>query len=133
MIDLEFSFSIEEIKRGSTPIFIPFKNLFIISKDLKYSKNIEIIKIIINDGSTRPKVDMSAPFKPRILYPIKVEQFTEIGPGVHSEIESISISSSSVMNLYLVQISLSIMGIIEYPPPNVNNPILKNVLKRMVR
>lgn len=96
---MEFIFIIEEIKSITTPTLIPCKNLTIIENSFRELKNNERIKIIINDGNTIPRVDIKEPKKPQTLYPIKVAQFIEIGPGVHSEIEKISKSSSDVMNL----------------------------------
>ena len=83
-----------------TPILIPFRNLFIIIDSLNEFKNKEIVKIIKKEGRTTPRVETTAPVKLLTLYPIKVAQFIEIGPGVHSEIEIISSISSDVMNLY---------------------------------
>ncbi len=87
--------------------------------------------MIKNDGVIRPRVETRDPNTPPILYPIKVAQLTDTGPGVHSEIENISKSSSLVINLCFCVTSLSINGSIEYPPPKVNNPILKNILNKV--
>lgn len=45
----------------------------------------EIIRIMINDGSTTPKVDKSAPGIPPCDEPINVAMFIARGPGVDSE------------------------------------------------
>lgn len=127
----EFNFETEEIKIKITPTLIPWRNLDIIWKFLIKSIKNEISRIIINEGSITAIVETSDPINFETLYPINVAQFIEIGPGVNSEIEIISMSSSFVINLWRIDISFSIRGIIAYPPPNVNSPILKNVLKRI--
>jgi hypothetical protein len=53
-----------------------------------------------------------------------VAEFTAIGPGVISETEIMSINSEEVSHP-LVSISFCISGIMAYPPPKLNNPILK--------
>lgn len=110
---------------------MPSKNLIIKGKFLKKSYEMDMRVMIINEGRTIPRVEKKAPKNPLTLYPINVAQLIEIGPGVHSEIENMSIISSLVINLYFSLISFSMKGIIEYPPPKVKSPILKNVLKRI--
>lgn len=80
-----------------------------------------------------PRVDMVDPSTPCSLYPMNVAQLMDTGPGVHSEIENISKSSSDGRNLCFSHISFSMKGSIEYPPPKVNNPILKNTLNNTYR
>lgn len=87
----------------------------------------------MKDGSTKPKVDITAPNTPFNLYPTQVAQLIETGPGVHSDMENTSKSSSEVINLCFSHISFSMNGSMEYPPPKVNNPILKNTLNNTVR
>ena len=128
---MEFNFKAEEPKRIITPIFTPSKNLIIIGELLKKLYEIDMSVIITNEGRTIPRVETRAPKKPFILYPINVAQLIDTGPGVHYEIENISSISSVVMNLCFSLISFSMKGIIEYPPPKVKSPILKNILNRI--
>ena len=50
-----------------------------------------------------------------------------MGPGVDSAIAIISRISSSVTQFLFSTVSFWISGIIAYPPPKVNAPILKKV------
>ena len=60
-----------------------------------------IIKIIINEGNTTPRVDRRAPKNPPVLKPINVLILIANGPGVDSEIAINSKSSSLVAHEYL--------------------------------
>ena len=89
-----------------------------------------IIKIIINEGNTTPRVDRRAPRNPPVLKPINVLILIANGPGVDSEIAINSKSSSLVAHEYL-KIYSFIRGIMAYPPPIVKRPILKNVINNV--
>ena len=52
----------------------------------KLSRNLEIKKMIQNEGSIIPAVAVSAPINPLCLYPTNVAQLIAIGPGVDSAI-----------------------------------------------
>ena len=71
--------------RKATAHLIPLKakatNLFFINS----SKKREIIKIIIIEGKTTPKVAKVEPKTPFFLNPTKVAIFIATGPGVDSQ------------------------------------------------
>ena len=85
----------------------------------------ELVKVAKSAGISLPKVAIIAPSMPKLLYPIKVAILIAKGPGVDSDI-AIKLDKSLISNPKLVASSL-ISGIIEYPPPKVNSPILKKV------
>ena len=80
----------------------------------------------MKDGKTTPIVAQSAPRTPDISIPVKVAILTANGPGVLSDIAIKSNSISFPIQPFAV-ISLIIRGIIAWPPPIVNSPILKKV------
>ena len=66
-----------------TQTLTPLNAWITIGKSAKLLKNAAIRVIITTDGVTTPKVAITPPIKPAILYPIKVATFTAITPGVH--------------------------------------------------
>lgn len=121
---------IEKIKRDKI-IGLKFCNTYCnVLFSLNLFKNFIMIKIIINEGNTTPKVERTAPKNPPVLKPINVLILTANGPGVDSEIPINSKSSSLVAQEYF-KIYSFIRGIIAYPPPIVKKPILKNVINNV--
>jgi len=88
-------------------------------------------RIMRNDGSADPSKVHTAPRRPLILYPINVEMLMAKTPGQLCEIAIRSKNSSFSIHLFFSTTSFSIIGIMAYPPPRVNAPILKKVLKRV--
>ena len=80
-------------------------------------------------SSSNPIVAKTEPKTPATLYPTNVDVFIAIGPGVDSAIMKMSPISPLLSHFFFLTISSSINGIIAYPPPKVNKPILKKVKK----
>ena len=67
--------------------------------------------MMMKDGNTTPKVAISDPQNPLILYPIKVAELTANTPGVDSEMTSIFKMSSSDAQFFFSTTSLCMTGI----------------------
>ena len=87
-------------------------------------KNIAINNIIKNDGNTTANNAVIAPNIPLILYPKNTDVFTANAPGKLCATTNISTNSSLLNHPLFLTTSSSINGIIAYPPPKVNAPIL---------
>ena len=84
---------------------------------------------MMNEGKAVANVVQMAPGTRFILYPIKVLRLIANTPGQLCATAIRSTNSSLLIHFRFSTISDSIIGIIAYPPPRVNAPILKKVLK----
>ena len=84
---------------------------------------------MMNEGKAVANVVQMAPGTRFILYPIKVLRLIANTPGQLCATAIRSTNSSLLIHFRFSTISDSIIGIIAYPPPKVNAPILKKVLK----
>jgi hypothetical protein len=124
-------FTTENNIKAITQDLIPIKAEPTISV-LKYGSKKSTMKVIMEkDGKITPKDAIIDPRTPDILLPTKVAKLIAIGPGVICVTESISKNSSPLIHLFFCTISVSISGIIAYPPPKVKSPILKNVINSL--
>ena len=78
------------------------KEIVIKNINMNYPSKIfkKIRNIIMNEGSTMPRVANIDPKNFRFLYPIYVARFIAIGPGVDSAMTVISIISSCVIHFF---------------------------------
>ena len=116
-------FSIGTAIRAITTGRMPLKMLTTTGLSLNPENTIAIASIMMNDGITAPRVAARLPFNPLIRYPAKMEMFTAMIPGADCERATMSGSSSSEIHPRL-ESSRCIRGIMAYPPPMVNAPIL---------
>ena len=94
------------IIRASTPALIPLKAYCMIFMLWNSLSTKDIIRIIqVGWYSQTPSVANSAPQKPQIRKPTKVAALIAIGPGVDSEIATISRISLSVIQCFFSTIS----------------------------
>ena len=93
-------------------------------------RHIAISSMTSKEGSTVPNVAIKAPGKPPTFLPTKIEIFTAKTPGQVCATATKSMNSSRFSQRCLSTTSASMIGIMAYPPPMVNMPIRKNVLKR---
>ena len=79
------------------------------------------------EGRIAPNAKAKAPGNFFSLYPMKMEMLTANTPGTDCDTAKRSIKSSCMSHLFLLTTSSSMRGTMAYPPPMVNNPILKKV------
>jgi len=103
---------------GLIPLTAPLIKRFV----LNFSRVLETIVTMINDGRITAVVAMSEPKIPALLNPAKVATLTPTGPGVIDETASIFVNSAVEYQWNLSAISYK-NGIVAYPPPNENMPI----------
>ncbi len=88
-------------------------------------KNKAINRMMIKEGRITPKPAARLPLNPCLRFPIKRAVFNATGPGIDCATASISTKSVSLSHFRLKTASFRISGIMAYPPPKVNAPILK--------